>query len=190
MLDKATTFLAAIEDLLRYVAPGFVGAAVFLLSFPGFTFPSNIALVGAPYLLSVSGILLGVILNGCHVAVLEDAFCLLVLFFYWLRKKHRNSYKSPLEMLQRLEAQRGFRRTSSKQRAKEFQRRHDRLGASLTFLYCASYPGLVVTFYQWFWSPSVSHVALLTGIIFLLFALVCDATYTRRDIWAAGEFSE
>ena len=191
MLDKAANFLAAIEDLLRYVAPGFVGVAVLLLSFPALALPTNIASVGTPYLISVGGVLLGVILNSCHVAVLEDAFCLLVLLVYRLfSSQHRNSDKSVFQMLQRLEAQREFRRTSQNPRAEQFQRRHDRFGASLTFLYCACYPGLAVTFYEWFFSRPVNRVALLTGVFCLLFALACDVTYTRRDIWAAAEFPE
>ena len=91
-------------------------------------------------------------------------------------------------MLLTLEAQREFRRTSKDERAKGFQCRHDRFGASLTFLYCASYPGLAIALYQGLMSLHVTRVSLFTGLLLLFFAIACDVGYTRRDIWAAIRF--
>jgi hypothetical protein len=190
MFETASNFVAAIEDLLRYVAPGFVAVALFLVTFPSFTLPGNLTIIGAPYLVFGSGILAGVILNSCHVAILEDVFCWLVVWSYntfapTFTKKIPTSSTSL--MMQVLERRREFRRSSSNERARQFQRRHDRFGASLTFLYCASYPGLIIVFYQALTSRPVSRMALITGLSFLFFAVACDATYTRRDIWAATE---
>ena len=193
MFDTASKFLAALEDLLRYVAPGFVGVALLLISFPTDNLPANLTAVGSSSLMLAGSVLIGVILNSCHVALLEDLFCWPVVFAYRhgarkFTEKVRKS--STCQMLRELEAQREFRRTSIDERAKHFQCRHDRFGASLTFLYCASYPGLAIAFYQCLMSLYVNRVALFTGLLLLFFAVACDVNYTRRDIWAAKRFHQ
>jgi hypothetical protein len=186
MFETPSKFVSALEDLLRYVAPGFVGVALVLLTLPAKNLPSYLLGVNPGYLLVGSGILAGVILNSCHVAILEDLLCLLVLRTCrrFLPDFPNEVWgKSSRKALLLLEERREFRRSSS-EKAKQFQIRHDRFGATLTFLYCASYPGLGITIYQ----ASRLHLswfALLTGLFFLVFGIACDINYTRRDIWAA-----
>jgi hypothetical protein len=193
MFDTASKFVSALEDLLRYVAPGFVGVAMILVAYPAASLPPYLLSVGPPYVLVVGGVLAGVILNSCHVAILEDLLCFLVLCAYRpFSGKLTNKVEklSSWQMLRRLEARREFRRTSSKKEAEDFQHRHDRFGATLTFLYCASYPGLAIALYQCVMHQQLSRSALLSGLFFLFFGIACDFSYTRHDMWAATHFDE
>jgi hypothetical protein len=191
MFETASKFVSALEDLLRYVAPGFVGVALILVTLPAINLPPYLLSVGPGYVLVASGVLIGVILNSCHVAILEDLLCLLVLHTCrrFLPQFPENLQgKSSRQTLLRLEEHREFRRSFS-EKTKQFQNRHDRFGATLTFLYCTSYSGLAIAIYQAF-RLHLASLALLTGLFFLIFGIACDITYTRHDIWAATYFKE
>ena len=146
-------------------------------------------------LVALAGILLGVTLNSIHVAFLEDAFALFIQQLWRLpvlKARLPESMKSlgPIERFRAIEAQRLKRRCIDDGPAKRFQDFNDGFAATLTFLYCSSYSGLLIAGYQYGSGREVSGLAVSSGIAFLVSALACDFRYTGLDIWGASSYSQ
>src|SRR5262245_51134856 len=85
MPDAVSSVVGSIEDIFRYVAPGFVAVGVVAIAFPDFGLPA----VGLEDRLSVllgMGLLAGVILNTCHTALLEDVSCWFLVAWFRCRQ--------------------------------------------------------------------------------------------------------
>ena len=195
MSTPIATLVAALEDFLRYVAPGFVAIASLMIGSPGFNNAYGALLVSQPEFLFLSGFILGVVLNSAHVAVLEDLFCFPVVWCYRRMRKAKLpaglERRSTWDLMRELEIRRELRRTSNDERTVQFQRRHDRLGATLTFLYCASYPGLFVGLaFKAGLLSSIDKRPVEAGRLLFGFAVICGFRYTSQDIWAASRFAE
>ncbi len=193
MSDTISSILDAIDTFLRYVAPGFIALALWLLAYPSLSDDPADLIRAHPEVALVGGLILGVTLNSIHVALIEDLFTMLVYLAYhipFLRNRLPVSMQklSTVQKFRAIEAQRIKRRISSDGPAKRFQDENDAYAATLTFLYCSSYSGLGIAVYQYFSNQCLFSLVLWSGVLFLLFALACDFRYAGLDVWAAREF--
>jgi hypothetical protein len=183
-MDKAVDLLGSLEEFLRYIAPGFVGIAAILLATPALREEAIVRDLGAQLAFVGAGVLLGITINAAHVALFEDLFCLPVatVFLFGVNEKLSGW---PFKFMRTLELQRELRRGSVRQEVSLLQKRNDRLGATLTFLFCSSYPLLVVGH---FIKGNHSADIFSAGIAFFVLAVLCDVRYVWKDRWAATEF--
>jgi hypothetical protein len=201
MSDTISNIVQGVEQILRYVAPGFVALGLFILQFPWLVDKPDAIFRVEPGIALLAGLTMGVVLNSMHVALFENLLCSLIcrIFRYRYVSEVPESLKdhSNRKMVLDLEKQRMLRRASEIPSVQSFQKDHDALGATLTFLYCASYPALLVFFiivYQW-WTDCVtedSHQWLVfaIGALFAAAAFLCDLRYTRQDAWAVRNFPQ
>jgi hypothetical protein len=183
-----TKIISSIEDVLRYVAPGFVGMALVVAAFGGSRSDIESLVSDRWTVLVVGAVLTGVILNSCHVAILEDLFCGVIIKAFWCVRTLKNKPVEGVDLLS-MEWERELRRTSKERLPRHFQKRHDGLGATLTFLYCSSYPGLAIGICLMRRQDTCFEPFLVIGGGFLLFAIVCDVTYTLRDLRATEKMA-
>ena len=180
MADTVSTLFKSIEEILRYVAPGFVAVGFLLIAFPDYQHYFPTITVGHEYVLLIMALLFGVVLNSCHSALFEDWWCWVVVACQCRTLKAHQKMRT-------LEEKREVRRTKTPELA-AFQARHDRHGATLTFLFCASYPAFVIAGYQLWKGLDVQWPILVAGILFFVCGVASDWKYTRTDLWAANDF--
>ena len=190
MNDAITGTLESIQKFLRYVAPGFV-----FLGLVAFIYPSALDFLEAsPVIAATLGLLAGVTLNSLHVALIEDLIAFLIYTLYrrlpLLNRLLLEDMRTldAMQIWREIEEQRLRRRYSADGPAQRFQSNNDSLAATLTFLYCSSYPGFLVAIFQVSRGEVVDLLALGSAVVFLLFGLACDVRYVQLELWAMGEF--
>ncbi len=193
MNDAITSTLEGIQKFLRYVAPGFVFIALLVVAYPSLFNQANDPLRASTALALAVGIIAGITLNSVHVAVLEDLLCLFVLLLYrtpLLRDRLPEETRALTARANflKMEEQRMRRRISDEGPARRFQQDNDSFAATLTFLYCSSYPGFAIAIYQCIVGDPVDGRLLLSGVIFLLVGVICDVRYVQIESWAIREF--
>lgn len=184
---------AQVESILRYVAPGFVFITLLLFEFPQLNDEPTDALRKNPEFIWIAALLLGVTLNGIHIALLEDVLCLLVYGLLWIFQgknlRSRLNIDTIPDLFKELEQGRRLRKVSSSDSIKALQTRHDGIGATLTFLYCSAYPGFAIVAYEWLNDTPSNAVIFFISSMFLAFGIACDIHYTRCDIWLLEKFN-
>jgi len=192
MSDAIQTVLAGFASFLRYIASGFVGLAIFMLTCE--ENPIELASKHTEFL-AVLGNLLGVSINSFHVVLLEDVAAFLMQQFWHLPYlNHRLPLAMrcmcPVERFRAIEEQRLRRRTAEDGPARRFQEQHDAFAATLTFLYCCSYPAFFVASYQPELAPEVPNYALRLGLLFLVAALLGELRFIGLDVWGASAYPQ
>ncbi len=191
MVDAISNLIRGLEQFLRYIAPGYVALAAVLYAIPN-RVPAVDQILGSYLGVAVlAGILLGVVINSIHVALIEDILCLIVhgLHRFPGLRSRLPADLSRVTIRKRflvLEDARLRRRIQAEETpARRFQRVNDQLAATMTFLYCSSYPLLAVAVYEASeYSTPVNPVLLAAGIGLLILGAICDVRYTQLDLWA------
>lgn len=201
MSDTIASIVEGIQQILRYVAPGFVSLGLVILQFPELMNKADSIFRAEPGTAVLAGLTMGVVLNSVHTALLENWLCILVCWIF--KYKYVNDVPQSLKnqsarkMMMDLEKQRMLRRNSEIVPVQGVQRDHDALGATLTFLYCASYPGFLIPLIPLYqgWTGSITGASIhwivpVIGALFLVAAFLCDFRYTRQDTWVARNFPQ
>src|SRR6185295_3840166 len=97
---------------------------------------------------------------------------------------------SSMRQLLMLEVLREERRSSPSAPMRQFQVGHARLGATLTFLYCASYPCILMPLFRTQASVGARLATFAVGALLLLLGVCCDCRYTWRDVLAVRQFGQ
>jgi len=193
MFKEIDRILSHIETLLRYAAPGFV--AIMFVRIAGLTFnPFQCISEGLyPWAITVAAVLLGVALYGVNNSVLVPLFWGRAIVWLCRRccrwvpenlKKERVS-----DLIYMLVIRRWVRRASEKQDAKCIQEQLDRWSTLLQYLYCSSYPAMVVAlwlFLQEYKCTFKFWIILVIGIVLLISAWISDYRITSYEfrIWS------
>jgi hypothetical protein len=192
-VDTISKTVAGIEQFLRYVAPGFVAIAFCLWAYPAGSEVGGLSLLSGSGETLLVGIVLGVLLNSLHVAVFEDLFCLLVYSAHRFRPLNARlpeslRSKGVRDIWRELEDRRLARRFANDGRESRFQKSHDGLGATLTFLYCSSYPALAICAYQLVTCTTLNCAVLGAGLGLLVAGFICDVRYTELDAYGFEKY--
>lgn len=187
--DAIDRLISHLNTLLRYIASGFVG----LLFIVGANLKFNPFLEVCDKNLRISLILVSVVLSGIIIYAVHTGVLVQLMWYrgiVWVYKIRRHSW-IPLqhagnqvkELMYNLATQRWLRRASQESDTLTLQREMDRWAAMLNFLYCSSYPIILVSiwvFKEYGLSPKFWYI-LGTGIFILLCALISDYRLTGRE---------
>jgi len=193
--DVVDKVLSHFETMLRYVASGFV--TIFFIKGAGLRFEPfcGISEKLYPWAVVIGAILLGIAIYAVNSAVLVPVIWW--RFFVWQYRVRRypwipSEYKNyPVsDLMYNLVTQRWLRRASKNRNVKCIQNELDKWSAMLNYLYCSSYPIIVVAiclkiqeskFTLKFW------IILLVGLFLLFCALISDCRITDYEFrtWRA-----
>jgi hypothetical protein len=194
--DVVDKVLSHFETMLRYVASGFV--TIFFIKVAGLRFEPfcGISEKLYPWAVVIGAILLGIAIYAVNSAVLVPVIWW--RFFVWQYKVRRytwipSEYKNyPVsDLMYNLVTQRWLRRASENRNVKCIQNELDKWSAMLNYLYCSSYPAIVVAFWSALHEQKFGAkfgIILGAGIVLLLCALISDYRITAYEFRVRTEY--
>lgn len=198
MSDLIDSTLAHLETILRYIASGFVALLVLTLVYSGFELlnPSSGGEYPAWVTLLVAA-LTGITIYAVHTSIIVRFLWWLVVCFHirfahhkWLPPKK----KSAKQVMWDLDTARWKRRGMSDPEVSAIQRELNRWAALLNYVYCSSYPLLIIPICVRLAQPSEVSAwwpwLSASGALLLFCALFSDNAITKRELWAVATYQK
>jgi len=198
MSNVVDSVFSSLENILRYIAPGFV--ALFILIFvensfspfqhgPNSRYPDWVNIIIA--------VITGFLIYSIHKSVFAHIFWRIVISLQRHLTKQRwvpDSYrlKSTAQIMFDLDTERWKRRASNDKEVLSIQKELDKWSSMLNFLYCSSYPMILIPLGTKCMCPNFVNPCWLylfcTGLVVLLFALISECRITIREFWAVKTY--
>jgi hypothetical protein len=206
MSNVIDSVLSRLETILRYIAPGFVALFAAILIVPDFNpFQDGTNAGCEPWVASLGAVLGGVAIYSIHTSSVGRVFYRIAMWFHHRQSVHareRDSYYTPESFETRsvtgamfdLDSERWRRRTIGNEETNRIQKELDKWGTLLNFLYCTSYPFMLIPFLVWL-GTKIAWVGpnyltprwwvwMLVGALLLVFGVMSDYNIIKREFWA------
>ena len=192
--DIVAKLFSHLEEVLRYIAPGFVALFIIALMYNPFSFADEKFPVWAIVTIAA---LSGFIIYGVSTSVF-NRICWWVITFLYCCVFHKGDiseaekHKSIIASMFELDTQRWLRRASEEPQVRSIQAQIDKWSAMLNFLYSTSYlmillPLCLHGLLQYSDEPCLVNkwfLITLLGLFILICALISEYGMTKREFWA------
>jgi len=200
MSEITESVLSRLDAVLRYIAPGFVALFVVVAVQNGLDSHWTNAFGGSVWPAVLLAALLGVMVYSIHTSIIVRVIWFVIVLFHrilpwswWIPERFQRDFQTKMStgrVMFDLDTERWQRRASDDREVKAVQGELNKWAAMLNYLYCSSYPAILLPILLKCNGVAKGNWCLVlgVGIMLLLCAVISDWRITLREFWAADKY--